>query len=90
MTRCPKRCPATPATPKAPPREGIAAAVRACAAARSRPENVRVTVTSSLKLRIGARGDVESAQFCFEAVEAALSADAGEADGEDHAIVGQC
>ena len=51
-----------PATPKAP-REGIAAAVRACAAARSRPENVRVTVTSSLKLRIGARGDVESAQF---------------------------
>lgn len=46
-----------------PPREAIAAAVRDCAAARSRPENVRVTVTSSLKLKIAPGGDVETAQF---------------------------
>lgn len=46
-----------------PPREALAAAVRACAAARSRPDNVRVTVTSSLQLRIAASGEVERAQF---------------------------
>jgi hypothetical protein len=46
-----------------PPREAIAAAVRACAAARSRPENVRVTVSSSLKLKVAASGDVETAKF---------------------------
>lgn len=44
-------------------RLAIAAAVRDCAAARSRPDNVRVTVTSSLKLRIAAGGGVETAQF---------------------------
>ncbi len=46
-----------------PPREAIAAAVRACAAQRSRPENVRVTVSSSLKLKIAGGGEVETAQF---------------------------
>ena len=45
------------------PREAIALAVRDCAAARRRPENVRVTVTSSLRLKIAAGGDVETAQF---------------------------
>lgn len=52
-----------PAASALPPREAIAAAVRACAAARSRPENVRVTMTSSLKLKIAAGGEVETAQF---------------------------
>ena len=37
--------------------------MRACAAQRSRPENVRVTVSSSLKLKIAGGGDVETAQF---------------------------
>lgn len=62
--------PSRPETAKAdptkllvPPREAIARAVRDCAAARRRPENVRVTVTSSLKLKITAGGDVETAQF---------------------------
>jgi hypothetical protein len=46
-----------------PPRDAIAAAVRDCAAARHRPDNVRVTVTSKLKLKIAAGGEVETAQF---------------------------
>jgi hypothetical protein len=41
----------------------IAAAVRDCAAAKSRPTAVRVTVTSVLRLRIGPDGEVTSAQF---------------------------
>ena len=49
--------------PALPAREAIAAAVRACAAQRSRPENVRVTVSSSLKLTIARGGEVETAQF---------------------------
>jgi hypothetical protein len=49
--------------PAVPAREAIAAAVRACAAQRNRPENVRVTVSSSLKLKIASGGDVETAQF---------------------------
>jgi hypothetical protein len=52
-----------PTKPALPPREAIAAAVRACAAQRSRPENVHVSVSSSLKLKIAAGGDVETAQF---------------------------
>lgn len=44
-------------------REAIAVAVRQCAAARQRPENVRVTVTSTLKLKIAAGGSVETARF---------------------------
>jgi hypothetical protein len=52
-----------PTQPVLPPRAAIAAAVRECAAQRSRPENVRVTVSSSLTLRIAAGGDVETAQF---------------------------
>jgi ferric-dicitrate binding protein FerR (iron transport regulator) len=47
----------------APPRETIASAVRACAAARSRSGDVHVTVTSNLRLRVSASGVVESAQF---------------------------
>lgn len=49
--------------PALPPREAIAAAVRACAAQRSRPENVRVTVSSTLRLKVSRGGDVETAQF---------------------------
>ena len=52
-----------PTKPSPAAREVIAAAVRDCAAARSRPDNVRVTVTSSLKLKISAGGAVDVAQF---------------------------
>ena len=52
-----------PTRPVLPPRAAIAAAVRECAAQRSRPENVRVTVTSSLTLHVATGGDVETAQF---------------------------
>ncbi len=52
-----------PSVPVVPPRAAIAAAVRDCAAQRSRPENVRVTVSSSLTLRVAAGGGVETAQF---------------------------
>lgn len=51
------------AVPAPVARDAIVLAVRECAAARQRPENVRVTMTSSLKLRIGAGGAVESARF---------------------------
>jgi hypothetical protein len=44
-------------------REAIAVAIRECAAARRRPENVRVTVSSSLTLKIAAGGAVETARF---------------------------
>lgn len=54
---------ADPSRPAVPPRVAIAAAVRDCAAQRKRPDNVRVTVSSSLTLRIAAGGDVETAQF---------------------------
>lgn len=46
-----------------PPREAILAAVRDCAAQSRNPSDVRVTVTSALHLKIGATGQVESAQF---------------------------
>lgn len=46
-----------------PPREAIAAAVRDCAAARARPSDVRVTVTSNLRIVVSQEGVVESAQF---------------------------
>ncbi len=51
--------------PKAPlpPREAIAAAVRECAAPRSRSNEVHVTVSSSLQLSVSAAGVIESAQF---------------------------
>lgn len=55
--------PLLPGKAPLPPREALAGAVRECAAARQRPENVRVTVTSSLKLKISAAGAVETAQF---------------------------
>jgi hypothetical protein len=51
------------AKPRLAPREAIAVAVRDCAAGRSRPGEVRVTVTSTLKLQVGNGGVVESAQF---------------------------
>jgi ferric-dicitrate binding protein FerR (iron transport regulator) len=53
----------SPAEPVLAPREAIAAAVRDCAATKSVPGAVRVTVTSTLKLQVGAGGVVESAQF---------------------------
>lgn len=46
-----------------PPREEIAKAVRACAAAKDRPGEVKVTVTSTLKLKVSANGEVQTAQF---------------------------
>ncbi|MBX3190594.1 MAG: hypothetical protein KF819_26575 [Labilithrix sp.] len=52
-----------PTKPPLPPREAIAAAVRQCAASLSRSSDVRVTVTSTLRLKTGASGDVEAAQF---------------------------
>jgi hypothetical protein len=54
---------AEPPKPALPPREAIAAAVRDCAATKSRAGEVRVTVTSTLKLQVGPGGVVESAQF---------------------------
>jgi len=50
-------------TPAISARAAISAAVRECAAARQRPENVRVTVASSLELRVALGGSVESARF---------------------------
>jgi hypothetical protein len=52
-----------PQKPAVPAREAIASAVRDCAAARKRPENVLVTVSSSLILKINPGGEVEVAQF---------------------------
>jgi hypothetical protein len=55
-----------PAKSKTPPREVIAAAVRECAAARSRSGDdihVTVTVTSDLHLNVSSTGEVVSAQF---------------------------
>lgn len=49
--------------PALPPREAIATAVRGCAAGRGRPGDVRVSVSSSLRLKIAAGGEVETAQF---------------------------
>ncbi len=46
-----------------PPREAISAAVRECAASRTRSGDVQVTVSSNLRLRVSADGVVESAQF---------------------------
>ena len=57
---------AKPDAPKgavAPAREAISAAVRECAASRSRSGDVHVTVSSNLRLRVSAAGVVESAQF---------------------------
>jgi hypothetical protein len=47
----------------ASPRDAISAAVRHCAARVARPSEVRVTVTSNLRLRVSSTGVVESAQF---------------------------
>lgn len=45
------------------PRETIALAVRECAAAHTRSTEVRVTVTSNLRLHVSPTGTVETAQF---------------------------
>jgi hypothetical protein len=52
-----------PPRPSIAPRAAIAAAVRECAAARSRPGQVHVTVSSDLRLRVSEGGVVETAQF---------------------------
>ncbi len=49
--------------PALPSREAIARAVRACAAKVERPGDVHVTVTSTLRITVGAKGEVERAQF---------------------------
>jgi hypothetical protein len=46
-----------------PPRDEIAKAVRACASAKNRPGEVKVTVASTLKLKVSATGEVQTAQF---------------------------
>ncbi len=46
-----------------PPRDAIAAAIRACAAAHNRPSEVHGSVTSTLKLKVAASGEVQSAVF---------------------------
>lgn len=51
------------AAPSPSPRAAISAAVRECAAAKRREGAVRVTVSSSLLLRVSAAGQVESARF---------------------------
>ena len=61
------RAPVAPEAPAPaaalPPREAIASAVRQCAASRPRDERVRVSVSSSLRLKVGPTGDVQAAQF---------------------------
>jgi len=52
-----------PTTPAVPPREAIAVAIKACAKKHSHPSDVRVTITSSLHLKVTPGGDVETAQF---------------------------
>ncbi len=46
-----------------PPRDAIAAAVRECAAAKSRPGAVRVTISSTLELSVAPDGGVTMATF---------------------------
>lgn len=59
--------PAKPAAPAAaaplPPREEIAKAVRACAAGKKHADDVKYTVTSTLKLKVSSAGEVQLAQF---------------------------
>lgn len=55
--------PDTQKAPLLPPREAIAASVRACAHAHSRPGDVHVVLTSHLNLRVSSSGVIESAQF---------------------------
>ncbi|MBS2017853.1 MAG: hypothetical protein JST00_33555 [Deltaproteobacteria bacterium] len=52
-----------PKTPPVPPREAIANAVKACAKKHTKPSDVRVTITSSLRIKVTPGGDVETAQF---------------------------
>jgi len=52
-----------PSAPRVPARDAIAAAVRQCAARHAQSGDVRVTVTSTLRLRVAPSGAVESARF---------------------------
>lgn len=52
-----------PAAAALPPKDAIAAAVKECVHSRTRSNEVKVTVTSTLRLKVGASGDVETAQF---------------------------
>jgi len=52
-----------PGAPAVPPRDAIAAAVKECVHSRARSNEVKVTVTSTLRLKVSASGDVETAQF---------------------------
>jgi hypothetical protein len=57
---------AKPEPPKAaplPPREALAAAVRDCATSGKKPGEVKVTVNSTLRIKIGATGEIERATF---------------------------
>lgn len=51
------------AAPRAEPIESVAAAVKACAAARARKSDVKVTLTTKVKLEVRADGSVASARF---------------------------
>jgi len=46
-----------------PPRDAIAAAVKSCAASHSSAGKVHITLSSTLRLKLNASGDVESAVF---------------------------
>lgn len=52
-----------PTTPAVPPREAIATAIKDCVKKHARSSEVRVTITSSLRLKVTKTGDVETAQF---------------------------
>lgn len=60
----PPKAPANVEAPKAiAPRDAIASAIRACAAAHNRPSEVHVSVSSTLKLKVAPSGEVQSAVF---------------------------
>lgn len=52
-----------PKAPVVPPREAIATAIKDCVKKHARSSDVRVTITSSLRLKVTKTGDVETAQF---------------------------
>jgi hypothetical protein len=52
-----------PTVPAVAPREAIATAIKDCVKKHARSSDVRVTITSSLRLKVTKTGDVETAQF---------------------------
>lgn len=62
-SRAVEEAPASRARPNPPTRDAIAAGVRACAATHARSGEVRVTLSSTLRLRVSPTGAVASAQF---------------------------